>query len=124
MKIATLIARLLLGAAFALFGLNAFFHFIPEPLPPGDAGAMLPLMIRYGWQYVLGGLYLTAGVLLLANRYLGIALTLLGPPLAVILLFHATMMPQGIALVLFLVIVEVFLIHAHWRHFASVFSRR
>ena len=34
MKIATLIARNLLGLMFLVFGLNGFLHFIPQPPPP------------------------------------------------------------------------------------------
>ena len=39
MKIAALIARLLLGLIFVVFGLNGFLHFIPMgPPPEGLAG--------------------------------------------------------------------------------------
>lgn len=37
MKIATLIARILLGLIFVVFGLNGFLHFIPMPPPTGEA---------------------------------------------------------------------------------------
>lgn len=123
MKIAVLIARLLLGAAFTFFGLNSFFHFLPDQVPTGDAGTMITLMIRYGWSAFLGVIYVVGGLLLLSGRYIGIALTMLGPPLVVILLFHLTLMPQMIGFVLFLVALEVFLIFAHWHHFASVVKR-
>lgn len=123
-KIAVLIARLLLGLVFTFFGLNSFFHFLPDQIPPGDAGTMITLMIHYGWAMFLGSIYLVAGVLLLAGRYIGVALTLLGPPLVVILLFHLTLMPQMIGFVLFLVALEVFLIYAHWHHFDAVVKRR
>jgi len=71
-----------------------------------------------------GLLYLTAGVLLLIGRHVGVALTLLGPPLVVILLFHLTMMPQMIGFVIFLIALEVFLIYAYWHHFAAVVKNR
>ena len=38
MKITSLIARLLLGLIFLVFGLNGFLHFIPMPPPTGIAG--------------------------------------------------------------------------------------
>jgi len=39
MKIATLIARILLGLIFVVFGSNAFSHFIPmPPIPQNLAG--------------------------------------------------------------------------------------
>ncbi len=34
MKIATIIARSLLGLIFVVFGSNMFLHFIPMPPPP------------------------------------------------------------------------------------------
>lgn len=123
MKIAIIIARILLGLAFTFFGLNTFFHFLPDQMPPGDAGTMMTLMIRYGWHYVLGSLYLVAGLLLLLGRYVGVALTMLGPPLFVILLFHVTLMPQMLGFVIFLIALEIFLIYAYWHHFAGVVRR-
>jgi putative oxidoreductase len=38
MKIASLVARLLLGVVFVVFGLNGFLHFIKAPMPEGIAG--------------------------------------------------------------------------------------
>jgi len=56
MKIATLIARILLGLMFTVFGLNTFLHFIPMQLPPGDAGNLLILMFTHGWFTLIGTL--------------------------------------------------------------------
>ena len=33
MKVAVTICRILLGFMFTVFGLNGFFHFIPQPPP-------------------------------------------------------------------------------------------
>ena len=38
MKIAALVARILLGLLFLVFGLNGFLHFIPMAPPAGLAG--------------------------------------------------------------------------------------
>ena len=38
MKIVIIIACTLLGLIFVVFGLNAFFNFIPMPMPKGDRG--------------------------------------------------------------------------------------
>ena len=35
MKLASTIARYLLGLVYLIFGLNGFLHFIPTPPPPG-----------------------------------------------------------------------------------------
>ena len=121
MKIATLIARLLLGLMFFVFGLNMFFNFIPAQPPPGDAGIMAGLMMAHGWFKFLGVLYVIAGALLLIGRYVGIALTILGPIIVVILLFHITLLPQGIGMALFVAALEIFLIYAYRHHFGDIF---
>ena len=120
MKIAVLIARILLGLMFTVFGLNGFFHFLPMQLPPGDAGTLFTIMFKYGWFTFFSLLYVIAGVLLLIGRYIGVALTILGPFLVVILLYHITMDPKGIGMGLFAALLEVFLIYAYWHHFGPV----
>lgn len=122
MKIAVVIARILLGLVFTLFGVNTFLHFIPMPPPSGDAGVFAGLLFKYGWFVFIGILYIVAGVLLLINRYVGVALTILGPIIVVILLFHITMNPEGIGLALVVAALEVFLIYAHWHHFRSIYN--
>lgn len=124
MKIAVLIARILLGLVFTAFGLNTFLHLIPMPPPPGDAGVFAGLLFKYGWFAFIAVLYLVAGVLLLLGRYIGVALTILAPIIVAILLFHITMNPQGIGLALFVAVLELFLIYAHWHHFDAVIQRR
>jgi putative oxidoreductase len=124
MKIATLIARVLLGLVFTIFGLNFFFHFIPQPPPAGDAGALATIMFTHGWFTFLGVLYVIAGVLLLIGRYVGIALTILGPIIVVILLFHVTLAPEAIGMALVVAALEIFLIYAYRNHFGDIFSAR
>jgi hypothetical protein len=123
-KIAVLIARILLGLMFTVFGLNGFLHFLPMQLPPGDAGTFFTFMLKYGWVTFISGLYVIAGVLLLIGRYIGVALTILGPIIVVILLFHITVLPAGLPMALFVALLEVFLIYAHWHHFDAVVKQR
>ena len=53
MKIATIIARVLLGLIFVVFGSNAFLHFLPmPPLPRGVAGEYLHAFFASGYVYV------------------------------------------------------------------------
>ena len=124
MKIAVLIARILLGLIFTIFGLNAIHPFMPMQMPPGDAGALVGLMFAHGWFYFIGALYVIAGVLLLIGRFVGIALTILGPIIVVILLFHITLLPQGIGMALFVALLEIFLIYAYRNHFGDIFSAK
>ena len=90
MKYAIIIVRVLLGLMFAVFGSNAFLHFIPTPpLPQGDAGAFVGALINSGYIYVIGGLEVLGGLcLLIGARFVPLGLTLLGPVIVNIVLFH------------------------------------
>lgn len=122
MKIAVLIARILLGLLFFVFGLNFYFHFIPSPLPPGEAGELIGLMFKHGWFSFFGALYVVGGLLLLIGRFVPIGLVLLGPIIVIILLFHITFLPSGIGPGAFAAILEIFLIYAYRDHFVALFE--
>jgi len=122
MKIAVLIARILLGLVFLVFGLNNFLHFIPMQPMPGDAGTFATLMYTHGWLTFHGLLYVIAGVLLIVGRYVPVALVILGPILVNILLFHMTLNPGGIGPGLVCAVLELFLIYAYWPAFRAIFT--
>lgn len=124
MKIAIVIARVLLGLMFLVFGLNYFLHFLPATMPPGDAGVFLGLLYTHGWLIFHGILYLVAAVLLLVGRYVPVGLTILGPIIVNILTFHLSMNPQGILPGLVATALEVFLIWAYWPAFSGIFTDR
>lgn len=89
MKIAVMIARILLGAIFVLFGSNGFLHFIPMgPMPTGLAGQFLAVFFQSHWVLVVSAVQLVGGVLLLVNRYVPLALTILGPVVVNIICYH------------------------------------
>jgi putative oxidoreductase len=96
MKIASHIARVLLGLIFTVFGLNGFLHFIPLPLPSGVAGQFMGAMFTSHYYVTVFAAQVAGGILLLSNRYVPLALTLLGPVIVNILLFHALMAPGGL----------------------------
>ncbi len=123
MKIAVVIARILLGLVFLVFGFNMFFHFIPMQPMPGDAGTITGLMFVHGWFTFFGVIYVVAGLLLLIGRYVPLGLVLLGPVIVNILLFHLTLLPKGVGPGLVCAVLEIFLIYAYWPAFAPVFSR-
>src|SRR2546429_9504692 len=70
MKILTIIARVLLGLIFVVFGSNAFLHFLPmPPLPEGVAGLYLKAFFDSGYVYVIGGMQLLGGFFFLFGRF-------------------------------------------------------
>jgi uncharacterized membrane protein YphA (DoxX/SURF4 family) len=100
MKIVTLIARILLGLIFLMFGLNGFLHFIPAPMPTGVAGQYIGALFVSHYAVLVFLLQVIGGVLLLANRFVPLAIALLAPIIVNILLFHVSMAREGIPLAL------------------------
>jgi hypothetical protein len=109
MKSVTLFARILLGLIFLVFGLNGFLHFIPQPPAAGLAGQYFGVLTASHYMVLVFLLQVVGGALMLTNRFVPIALVLLGPVLVNILLFHLLMAPAGLppgllALALWLVV--------------------
>ena len=100
MKIASAVARYLLGFIFFVFGLNGFLHFLPSPPPSGLAGQFVGAMFVSHYLSVVFAFELAAGILLLINRYVPLALVILGAIIANIVLFHAFLAPSGLPLAL------------------------
>jgi putative oxidoreductase len=98
MKTAALISRLLLGLLFTVFGLNGFLHFIPMPPPEGLAGQFMGALFVSKYLVPIFVLQLIGGVLLLANRFVPLGLSLLAPIIVNIVLFHVTMDPKGLGM--------------------------
>jgi hypothetical protein len=89
------IARMLLGLVFVVFGLNTFLHFIPAVLPSGLAGQFMSVLIQSRYLLFVGAFQVMGGSLLLVNRYAPLGLTLLGPIIVNILLYHLLLNREG-----------------------------
>ena len=124
MKILTNVSRFLLGFIFLVFGLNGFLHFIPMPPPSGVAGQFLGAMFVSKYLLVVSGLQVISGALLLINRYVPLALTILGPIIVNILLFHGLMNPAGIGLAVFVTILWAVVFASVRSAFAGIFEAR
>jgi len=97
MKIAATIARYLLGLMFLVFGLNGFLHFIPaQPMPKGLALQYVSALGQSHYMVPVFLLQVVGGALLLLNRFVPLALVLLGPVIVNILLYHLLMAPEGL----------------------------
>jgi len=124
MKILTNVSRFLLGLIFLVFGLNGFLHFIPMPPPSGVAGQFLGAMFVSKYLLVVSGLQVISGALLLINRYVPLGLTILGPIIVNILLFHGLMNPAGIGLAIFVTIFWGVVFASVRSAFARIFQAR
>lgn len=123
MKVAVLIARILLGALFLFFGLNIILQFKKMGPPPGDAGVYLTILAVHGFMRVVGLLQIIAGLLLLVGRYVPLALTILAPVIVNILLFHLLLLGgAGIAPGILVTVLELFLFWAYRLSFRGLFD--
>jgi uncharacterized membrane protein YphA (DoxX/SURF4 family) len=119
------IARIFLGLVFTAAGLSGFvFLFVgTPPQQPGLAGAFQDVFFRSHWAQFVDGVQLAAGVLLLANRYVTLALVLLGAVIANILVFHITMQPQTILVPLIVLASWAVLAYARRADLAPLFKK-
>jgi len=124
MKIVAVIARILLGLMFFVFGLNGFLNFIPAPPMTGTAGAFVGALISSHFIYLVSGTQVIAGVLLLINRFVPLALALLAPVLANILVFHLTMQMTGLPMAVFTTLLWVLLMWRFRGHFTPLFAQK
>jgi uncharacterized membrane protein YphA (DoxX/SURF4 family) len=120
-KIATIIARSLLGFIFVVFGSNMFFHFIQMAPPPEGPGRdfMTALFVSH-YLYVVGALQVVGGLLLFTGRWTPLGLALLGPVIVNIVCFHALMAPAGLPMAVVVSLVALFLLWRYREHFAGL----
>lgn len=89
--------RFALGTIFTVFGLNGFFHFIPQPPMSGPPAAFAQALFETGYMFpLIKGTEVVAGLLLLAGRYVPLALLLLAPVVVNIVAFHLFLAPAGL----------------------------
>jgi hypothetical protein len=125
MKIAALIARILLGLVFLVFGLNGFHPFLPMgPMPTGLALQYVTALMQSHLFYVIAACQALGGLLLLVNRYVPLALTILGPVIVNILSYHIFLHPKDFALPLVVTVLWLILAYYHRQAFAGILAQR
>lgn len=123
MKIVTIIARVLLGLIFVVFGLNGFLHFIHMPPPAGEAAKQFgTALASTGYFSVIFFLQILGGALVLLG-WVALGLVVLCPIIVNIVLFHAFMAPEGLPLAIVCSVLALFLIWRCWANFAGLLRR-
>src|SRR5881398_476097 len=124
MKTTTVITRFLLGLIFLVFGLNGFLHFIPATPPFGTAGQFVGALFVSHYLVVVFLLQIIPAVLLLLNRYVPLALTLLAPIIVNIVLFHLLMAPGGLPLAMTVTVLWIVVFLSVRSAFAGLLQQR
>ena len=124
MKILTNISRFLLAVIFTVFGLNGFLHFIPMPPPSGVAGQFFGALFVSNYLVPIFALQVISGILLLVNRFVPLALTILASIIVNILLFHVLMNPAGLGLAVLVTILWGVVFVSVRSAFAGIFQAR
>jgi putative oxidoreductase len=105
-------------------GLNGFLNFMHFLPPPGIAGQFMGALYVSHYLWVIFAFQVIAGVLLLANRYVPLAVAVLAPVIVNILTFHATMAPSGLPLALFVAALWVLIFVDVRSAFSGLFQSR
>jgi putative oxidoreductase len=124
MKIVSIVARFLLGFVFVVFGLNGILNFIPMPPPTGIAGQFVGALFLSHYLFVIMFIQIVGGILLLANRFVPLALTLLAPVVANIFFFHAFMDPTGLPRAAVVIILWLVVAYSVRSAFAGILQQR
>jgi uncharacterized membrane protein YphA (DoxX/SURF4 family) len=120
MKKVALIARLLLGVIFFVFGLNGFLNFLPaQPLPEPAMNFVMGLVGTGYMMPLIKGIEVLAGALLLSGFFVPLALLLLAPIVVNIILFHTILSP-GLAVPLVILILGLVVAYDRKENFKHV----
>ena len=125
MKIVVLIARLLLGLICVVFGLNGFLNFLSMgPMPTGLAGQFVGALVLSHYFWVVAALQIAGGALLLASRFVPLAMVLLGPVIVNIICYHVFMNPSGAAPAALVTVLWLIVFYGNRQHFSGIFVQQ
>jgi len=114
--------RIFLGLILLVFGANKFFHFLPMPPMEGAPAEFMGALGNTGYMLPLIALTeVVAGVLLLLNKWVGLALILAAIISVNIVAFHLALYPAGVGLAAVVAILNIVLMYANWKKFKTLF---
>lgn len=124
MKKVALIARLLLGVIFFVFGLNGFLNFLPaQPMPEPAMNFVMGLVGTGYMMPLIKGFEVLAGALLLSGFFVPLALLFLAPIVVNILLFHTILSP-GLAVPLVILVLGLIVAYDRKENFKHVLAAK
>ena len=124
---AALVARILLGLMFFVFGLNGFLNFLEQPEGTPEGEAFMTALIDTGYLMTwIKVIETTCGALLLAGYFVPLALVLLAPIIVNILGFHVFLDPsaQGLGMAIVILVLHLFVMSQHWKVYAPLLEAK
>jgi uncharacterized membrane protein YphA (DoxX/SURF4 family) len=121
------VARILLGLIFLIMGLNGFFYFIPAPKTPmpAEAIAFAVALEKSGYMnQLVSATQLVAGILLLLNLFVPLALTVLAPVIVNIIAYHVFLDFNMIAPGIVVTILELYLAWVYRKAFLPMLAMK
>lgn len=122
--IAPHVARVLLGLVFFVFGLNGFFHFIPQPPAPESVKHFTELMTGSYLFSLVKGTEVVVGLALLSNRFVALALLVLAPITVNIFMFHAAVAGEGLPMPIMLLALQGYLAWVNRAAYAKLLTAK
>lgn len=118
-----LIIEKIFGALFLILGISGFHNlvpfinldrFIPELHP------FMNILLDSGYFYVVKGIEATAGLMLLINFRIPLALTLITPVTVNIALYHIFLDQRNWQLAPLILVMNIYLISKNWDYFRHI----
>jgi putative oxidoreductase len=125
-----LVARILLGVMFTIFGLNGLMMtftgsgFIPMPPQPE---IMVTIMTGFmATQYMMKLVFVCqflAGIFMLSGFFVNAALVLLAPIIVNILGIHLFVEPTGLPMAIVVLILYIIVLKSRWNYFRPLLDK-
>ena len=127
MRILAILARVLFGLTFVVFGSNYFYGFLQIPTPDSDtpAAQFLGVLAQTKYLTVVKVLEIVGGALVLLGLFVPLGLTILTPIVVNIVLYHIFMLPtepSSLVLTTTLMTLNSLLIVAYWPSFKGLLA--
>ena len=94
------------------------------PMPSGLAGQFIAALALSHYFWVVAALQVIGGALLLVNRFVPLALVLLGPVIVNIILYHVFLNTSGMIMAIVVAVLSFIIFYAHRQYFSGIFVQK
>lgn len=117
------VLRFIFGIFWLVFGINGLFHLFQVPPPPAESAYFMDALARAGYVLpLMYGLQAICGVMLLLGTFVPLALLLLAPIVANIVLYDIALNPGGLAIGIVIAALHAILLWKHKSAYAGILT--